>query len=269
MSKKKQIFKNIVNLIILFLSMELINILVKGIPEFSNIDLRLIFIFIVANSMGIKYGIVFAILSSISYIIQNYNGASYIDVIFLNTNNWLQIVVYLIFAIIIGLKHDKDSLKLKSLQDSIDDSKEKEETNKKMIELYKNELKEFNQVLLTHEKTYTQVSEFIQKLSNVKYDNEKISQLLKVMLNNDTCELTTMQSIHEHLDKEKLDIMNKNHIWINKNLKKELPCYIAPILLEDQDLAIIIWKCDFEQMNIDYRNQIIGISKIIKYVLSH
>ena len=43
--------------------------------------------------------------------------------------------------------------------------------------------------------------------------------------------------------------------------------FIAPISIQNQDLVIVIWKCSFEQMNNDYRNQIIGITKIVKYVL--
>lgn len=269
MNKKKFLLKNIMNLIILFLSTELINIILKEVPEFSNIDIRLIFIFIVANSMGMKYAIVSAILASALYIMQTYSGVLDISIIFLNTNNWLQVVIYLIFAIIIGLKHDKDNLKINSLNNSIDEFKEKEETNIKKIEAYENELKEFNQLLLTHKKTYIQVSDFIQQIDSVKHDNTKISTYLKEILDNDTCEFTNIQTIKKYLDTINMTTVGKDHILINKDLNKEQPCYIAPISIESQDLAIVIWKCDFEQMNTDYRNQIIGIAKIIKYILSH
>ena len=269
MKNKKQILKNIMNLIILLLSMELINIIVTEVPEFRNIDLRLVFIFIVANSMGMGYGIISATVSSVLYILQGTTNLSDISIIFLNTNNWLQIVIYLAFAIIIGLKHDKDNLKLDSLKNTIDESKEKEESNNKKIELYEAELKEFNQILLTHKATYIQISEFIEKLNSVKTENTKISELLKEILNNNSCELTNVQTIKKYLDTEKLAIIDKNHIWVNNNLDEEQPMFIAPISIENQDLVIVIWKCQFEQMNMDYRNQIIGIAKIIKYVLSH
>ena len=58
MKNKKTVLKNIMNLIVLLLSMELINIIVTEIPEFRNIDLRLVFVFIVANFMGMGYGII-------------------------------------------------------------------------------------------------------------------------------------------------------------------------------------------------------------------
>lgn len=266
---KKKLLKNIMNLIILFLSTELINIILKEIPEFSNIDLRLIFIFIIANSMGMKFGIVSAILASILYIMQTYSGVLDTSIIFLNTNNWLQVVIYLAFAIIIGLKHDKDNLKINSLNNSIDEYKEKEELNNKKIESYERELKEFNQLLLTHKKTYIQVSELLQQIDSVKNDNTKISNYLKAILDNDTCEFTNIQTIKKYLETKNMTTVGKDHIWINKDLNKEQPCYISPISIGSQDFAIVIWKCDFEQMNTDYRNEIIGIAKIIKYVLLH
>lgn len=266
---KKKVLKNIVNLIILLLSTELINIILKEVPEFSNIDFRLIFIFIIANYMGMKFGIVSAILASVLYIIQTYSGVLDPSIIFLNTNNWLRIAIYLAFAIIIGLKHDKDNLKINSLNNIIDEYKEKEELNNKRIVSYENELKEFNQVLLTHKNTYIQVSKFIQQIVSVKHDNTKISNYLKSILDNETCEFTNIQTIKKFLDNGNMTTVGNEHIWINKELSNEEPCYIAPISIESQDFAIVIWKCNFEQMNTDYRNQIIGISKIMKYVLSH
>ena len=267
--KKKKILKNIINLIILFLSTELINILLKEIPELNNIDLRLVFIFIIANYIGTKYGVVAAILASIIYILQNYSGVLDVSIIMLNTNNWLQIAIYLAFAIIIGLKHDKDNLKINSLNNSIDEYKEKEEVNNKKIQAYEDELKEFNQVLLTHKKTYFQVSNFLHQIDLVKYDNKKISNYLKDILDNETCEFTNIQSIEKFLDNRSMTTVGEEHIWINKDLSEEKPCYIVPISIESQDYAVVIWKCKFEQMNTDYRNQIIGIAKIIKYALSH
>lgn len=269
MKDKKQIFKNIVNLILLLLSLELINIIISEIPGFSNIDLRLISIFIIAISMGMKYGIIAAIASSVFYILQVTPNLSDISIIFLNTNNWLQIVIYLVFAIIIGLKHDKDKLKVDTLKNSIDDLKEKEKSNDKKIEVYEKELKEFNQVLLTHKKTYVQVSEFIQQIDSIKHDNTKISNYLKSILDNETCEFTNIQKVEKFLDNSNMITVGNEHIWINKELNDEKPCYIAPISVVSQDFAIVIWRCDFEQMNNDYRNQIIGIVKILKYVLLH
>lgn len=267
--EKKKVLKNIVNLIILLLSTELINIILKEVPEFSNIDLRLIFIFIIANYMGMKFGIVSAILASVIYIMQTYGGILDTSIIFLNTNNWLQVAIYFAFAIIIGLKHDKDNLKINSLNNSIDEYKEKEELNNKRIETYEKELKEFNQVLLTHKKTYVQVSEFIQQIDSIKHDNTKISNYLKSILDNETCEFANIQKVEKFLDNSNMITVGNEHIWINKELNDEKPCYIAPISVVSQDFAIVIWRCDFEQMNNDYRNQIIGIVKILKYVLLH
>ena len=269
MKDKKQIFKNIVNLILLLLSLELINIIISEIPGFSNIDLRLISIFIIAISMGMKYGIIAAIASSVFYILQVTPNLSDISIIFLNTNNWLQIVIYLVFAIIIGLKHDKDKLKVETLKDARDDLKEKEKSNDKKIEVYEKELKEFNQVLLTHKQTYIQVAEFIKKIESAKEDYTRINVLLKEVLDNDNCELTTFQSINTFLNPEKIEILDKEHIWVNRNLEKEQPMFIVPISIVEKEMAMVIWKCRFEQINMDYQNQIIGVANIIKYVLTH
>lgn len=267
--KNKQIIKNILNLIILFLGIELIGRILSGIPEFKNIDFRLFFIFIIADYMGMKYGIVSAILASLTYIMQNFGDATDMSIIFLNTNNWLRMVIYIVLAVIIGLKHDKEMLKIESYEHSIDELNEKEKIVEKKVELYEKELKEFNEILLTNRNGYMQIAGFIEEFNNVKNDELKTKELLQSVLNNETCELKSMQDISKYIDNEKIDIMSKEKIWINRKLDKDLPNYIAPISTNDQNLAIVIWNCPFEQMNIEYRNRIIGIANIISYVLVH
>ena len=269
MKEKNKIIKNVVNLVILLLSTELIHIIINEIPEFGNIDLRLIFIFIVANYMGMTYGIFAALLSSVLFIVQSNTNLTDISIIFLNTNNWLQIVIYLAFSIVIGLKHDKDSRKQNSLNNQIEEYKEKEESNYQKIEAYEKELKEFNQELLTHEKTYLQVAELIKEVNNSKGDNSKITEILKVFLNNNSVELLHIEDIDKYINKTALNKLKKEGVWINKDLDDTKPAYIAPIFANNMELAIVVWKCSFEQMNNNYRNQLIGTAKILYFVLEH
>ena len=81
--------------------------------------------------------------------------------------------------------------------------------------------------------------------------------------------MTTFQSINTFLNPEKIEILDKEHIWVNRNLEKEQPMFIVPISIVEKEMAIVIWKCRFEQINMDYQNQIIGVANIIKYVLTH
>ena len=41
---------------------------------------------------------------------------------------------------------------------------------------------------------------------------------------------------------------------------------MAPVIKKEK-FALVVWKCDFEQMNVEYRNQIIGIAEIIKQLI--
>ena len=116
---KNKILKNIFNLVILFLSTELLKNILSGIPDLAIIDIRIIFILIIANYLGMKYGIASAILASISYVVQEYFKVNDISVIFLNTNNWIPIAIYILFSIVIGLKTDKNNAKLANLENKI------------------------------------------------------------------------------------------------------------------------------------------------------
>ena len=267
---KNKILKNIFNLVILFLSTELLKNILSGIPDLAIIDIRIIFILIIANYLGMKYGIASAILASISYVVQEYFKVNDISVIFLNTNNWIPIAIYILFSIVIGLKTDKNNAKLANLENKKEKKNDKEaETNSK-IELYEKEIKELNQMLIVHDSSYIQVSKFIEKLKKNYDDIKKTNSLLKKTLKNSTCELITLEELNNksnnYFNDEIIKIVEKEKIFINKELKKSLPFYMAPVIKKEK-FALVVWKCDFEQMNVEYRNQIIGIAEIIKQLI--
>lgn len=268
---KNKILRNIFNLVILFLSTELLKNLLSGIPDLGIIDIRIMFILIISNYLGMKYGIASAILASVSYAIQEYLKVNDTSVIFLNTNNWIPIVIYIVFSIVIGLKTDKNNAKLANLENEITQKKAKEAESNSKIELYEKEIKELNQILIVHDSSYIQVAKFIQEWNKNFNDMTKINSILKKTLKNNTCGLITIEELNNKsnnfLNDAKLKEIEKEKIWINKELKESLPFYIALVTKgEKEKLALVVWKCDFEQMNIEYRNQIIGISELIRYL---
>lgn len=265
---KKKVLKNAINLVILFLCTEVIDIFLSKIPELSSYDIRIVFILIISSSLGMRYGLVAAILVSVSYVVQTYGQVGDINVIFLNTNNWIPIVIYVVFSIIVGLKRDKDDVKMANLENEIEQKNSRElEVNEKIIK-YEDEIKELNKILMIHNQSYIQVSNFMKELEKNKDNVDKINSLLKTTLKNDTCELVRI----EEIDKQISDLIyekeiKKEKIWVNKKLKIGKPFYMAPISINGiEKMAIIIWECDFKQMNNEYKNQIIGISEIIKFV---
>lgn len=76
------------------------------------------------------------------------------------------------------------------------------------------------------------------------------------------------QKTNDIITYEKIKEVEDKKIWINTQLEEDVPFYIAPVFISKNEImAIVIWKCDFEQINTEYRNQIIGISEIMKYIL--
>lgn len=269
---KNKKLKNIINLIILFLSAEVIKNFLSGMPDLKSLDIRMIFILIVSNYLGMKYGVVSAILASISYIVQEYGQIHDVNVIFLNTNNWVPIIIYIVFSIIVGLKTDKDNLKVASLENEIKQRSDREIEENEKIMRYEKEIKELNQILMVHNSSYIQASQFIKQLDKSRNNIKSINILLRKFLKNDSCEFLTMEELNMKssnlIDDNKINMMKKEKIWINKELKDSLPFYIAPVIINQEDkMFIAVWKCEFEQMTTEYKNQIIGISEIAKYVL--
>ena len=269
LKSRKQTIKNIFNLLILFLCMEVSKNLIAVMPELKILDMRLIFILIVSNYMGMKYGIASAFLASTSYIMENYGQMSELRVIFLNTNNWIPIAIYLILSIIVGLKSDKDSYKLRRCESDIKQLNREVRIANDKIERYENEIKEFNQILMTHNHSYITVSKFINGLEEYMNGNNNIDDLLKETLDNNSVEFIKMEELNKKLnryfDANRFRKMKKEKIWINKNLEERLPCYVAPVILSENEIfTIVIWECELEQLNTAYRNKLLGIASITK-----
>ena len=75
---------------------------------------------------------------------------------------------------------------------------------------------------------------------------------LKDILDNETCEFTNIQSIEKFLDNRSMTTVGEEHIWINKDLSEEKPCYIVPISIESQDYAVVIILTSLMQMKRTY-----------------
>ena len=271
MKNKSKVLKNIVNVIILFLCAEVLQNFLIGIPELSKFDFRLIFILIVSGYFGMKYGIASAVLVSISYFVQEFRQGFELDVLFLNTNNWIPLVSYVLFSIIIGLKTDKDNLKISNLSKEIEQKNNKEVENNEKVTKYEKEIKELNQILMVHDNSYIQVSKLIKEIEENRNELAKINRILRKNLKNSSCELIKLEELKEKtnqlIDDKKIREMEKNKIWINKKLEKDLPFYMVPVYIsQSEKMVLVLWKCEFEQMNVEYKNQIIGISEIVKYI---
>ena len=269
----RKVLKKILSLVILFLTEEILNYLLLGMPELKNLDLRLIFVLIISSYFGIKYGIISSILVGISYFIQKYMQGYELSILMLNTNNWIPAVIYIAFSIIIGLKTDKDNLKIKDLRNEIKNKNDKEIEQKEVIQKYEDVIRQLNQTLIIHDKSYIQVAKILRLMEKSRNNISKTNRILKIILKNSSCELLDItnnnEKISRFLDDKKINIMMKNKIWINKKLEEGLPFYMIPIYINTKEkLLLVVWKCEFEQMNTEYRNQIIGISEIVKFIFT-
>ena len=75
--------------------------------ELQFVDVRVIFIAISALIFGKKYSISAALLCSIASVLQALTNGYRWYVLFFHVNNWIPIVIYIVFAIVIGTYSDR------------------------------------------------------------------------------------------------------------------------------------------------------------------
>ena len=97
----------IISLLVLFFVVELYTNFMEVASELQFVDVRVIFIAISALIFGKKYSISAALLCSIASVLQALTNGYRWYVLFFHVNNWIPIVIYIVFAIVIGTYSDR------------------------------------------------------------------------------------------------------------------------------------------------------------------
>lgn len=103
--------------ILLFVLICVYTSVVRTNSELQYIDFRLLFVVIASVFWGMQYGLMAAILSSITAVTQSILGGTKWYVIFFHIDNWIPVATYFVTSILLGMYHDSHSKAEDELRD--------------------------------------------------------------------------------------------------------------------------------------------------------
>ena len=288
---KSNIIK-VIELVIGYILMEVLNNLTSTTSQFSFIDFRLLFVVLLGTLHGLNIGIVAAILASISLTLGFMNDGAMWTVLVFNVDNWLPYAAYLIAGAISGYTRDKRANDYTYLKEEWIDL---DSRYKFLNEVYNSSLqnkKQFKKQIISYRDSFGRIFEITKKLNTTLPEAIFKEALLALedILENHTISIYSVEkdskfgrlrvcskkilntapksfnlSKYEHL----LDGIKSKKVWKNTELRPSYPDYVFPIYTEDGTLAllVIVNKVTHEQMAMYFENLLKIVCSLIEVAL--
>ncbi len=260
---------------------ELYNIYASGSVQFRMIDIRLVFVVLMATVYGTSIGMITSFLMIASLVFAYYRQGSNALLIFYDPGNWIPFILLMVTAAVCGYvkqKNDEDVGFVKEENETIS------EENRFVSSLY-NEAMEYKNIykqdLIGSRDGFARIFEVVQRLSTT-VPEEIFAQSIPVMedvLNNKSIAIYTIndksarfarlnvasESISSKLRKsinldeyrKVFETLQKNEVWFNTDVEEGFPSYIAGIKSDNTiTVLIMIYHVEYAQIGTYYTNLI-------------
>lgn len=282
----------VIELVIGYLLMELLNRLTSTTSQFIFVDFRLLFVVLLGTLHGLNVGIAAAVLASISLTLGFMNDGADWTMLIYNVDNWLPYAAYLITGAITGYTCDKRANEYTYLKEEWVDL---DARYKFLNEVYNSSLQNKNQFkkqIISYRDSFGRIFEITKRLNTVLPEAIFKEALLALedILENQTISiysvvenskfgrlrvsskkiLNTAPKSFDLTKHDKLvDELRAEQVWKNTEMIPSYPDYVYPIYSEEGSLAllVIVSKVTHEQMAMYFENLLKIVCSLIQEAL--
>jgi len=288
--KKKILFKTILPYIENVLSF----IIVAFLSEYAKthgvemlIDLKLAYIIVIGTVYRSKQVSISVVLSCLLFIFENKGIGHDIVSLIYNINTLVHFSLYIFVGTVLGYATDNRIIELENKEDEIDEIKEKfnflyemhnesKIVRKELQEQILNTEDSFGKIYnitsqldaLEPEKVFSQTVGVIEEIMKAKdvfiFSVAKGQYYLRLISNSKESHINISKSIKVSEYPEIKELIDTKEIFVNRQLKEELPMMMAPIVVKDTVVAIVaIYTMEFESMALYKQNLFKVITNLI------
>lgn len=261
--------------------MELLNRLLQNSVQFRMIDVRLLYVVLMSSVYGMKAGSIAAILSCISLAGAYFSRGIGAVMLFYQPDNWLPFILFLTAAAVCGLTRDRREEEKQSLSDRIEELGRENAYTDALYEEAIRYKREYRENLMRSRDGFGRIFDVVQKLAASEptkiygaavgvmedvldsdsvaiysiSETEKGYARLEVSSRKLTATLKKSVRLADYPEISR--ILGENQVWVNRQLRKDLPAFAAGIYAEgDLRVVICIYEAEYGQMNSYYVNLI-------------
>ena len=237
---------------------------------FSVVDYRLLFVAIMGNVHGIRFGVLAALLACVHYALAWTSQGQELYMLLYNADHWLPLGCYMLCGALFGYLHDKGR---EQLAMSVRERKELEAQNEFLQTLYHRAYEDRNQLqeqVMHFRDSYGRIYHITRELDTLQPEQVFLSTLgvLEDTMQNRSVAIyacggtspfirlvvhsRSMKKLPRSLNLEDLSDMaqclREGRVFANKALLSGCPAYAAPVMHEGRLYAILmLWEVPFEK----------------------
>lgn len=291
--KKHSFVIKMIELVLGFILMELLNRVTGTTIQFRYIDFRLLYIVLLGTIHGMKTGLVAAAFASVSLLAAMIGGHSNWNAVIYDIDTWLPYVFYFLLGAVTGYVKDR----LRSENEFLTEEKAKlEEKYILLNEFYVSALQnkdKYKMQIMSYRDSFGRLFDITKSLDSTMVDevfNQALYALEGILDNHSVCiyridkemrfgrlivcskEIVNVadKSINLSSLERMLDKFETEELWVNRDRLLGYPEYAVPIYHDGRPLALIaLQKASYEQMAVYYENLVKIICGLIKISLVH
>ncbi len=279
----------IIELILGAVLVELYYLFASESVQLRMIDVRLLFVVLIATVYGTSMGTVAAFIETILLFYSNYKQGTTGLVIFYDAGNWIPYVLLFVTAAVCGyVKQKRD--------DDISFATEEIETlrseNESMSIMYRDAIEyknQYRQELIGSRDGFGKIFDVVQKLSNTVPEkifaesipvmeevldnrsiaiytiNDKDARFARLIASSEPVNGMLKKSINLNSYREVIDTIREKDIWFNSAMTEDLPMYAAGIKADgDISVLIMVYRVDYVQISTYFANLIRILSGLME-----
>lgn len=281
----------ILEILLSFLLMEFLITLTGDSLQFRFIDIRLLFVVIIGIIHGIRAGVIAALLACLSIIFAYVSMHVDWRAVVYNVNSWLPFVSYLLAGAVTGYLRDKND-------SALEFARQKSEAQEKhysfLYDLYNQTLghkDQYKSQLISYRDSFGRVYEVTRRLDRLVPDAifQQAVQILEDTIGSTSIAIYTVDgagafarlavssagladklgrsiSISEYA--ELFSNLQKDQVWVNRQLLEKYPFFGVPVYNSDALVAVVMaYEVPYDQKSSAGANQFQVISGLIQAAL--
>ncbi|MDD3339441.1 MAG: hypothetical protein PHS82_11355 [Lachnospiraceae bacterium] len=271
-------------LVLGFFAVEWINRLMGTSVQFSLVDVRLIFIVIMATAYGVNAGLAAAVLEGASIVLSYWTEGMDWKVLFYEPANWLVFIWYMVIGAVCGYIRNKKNNEINFLQREQTLLEEKYQFINQTYEDTLRNKSQYRKQIIGFRNSFGKIFQVTKRLDNIMPDKifDEALSVLEELLENKSIAIFSVcgggkfarldvasRLINQYIPKTvilseyayAMDKLKAGEVWKNADMQEGYPIYLAGIIRDEQLMAIIaVYEAEYDQMGMYYANliQILG-----------
>lgn len=277
--KDRTFFRELVENLLLFGLITLINVGSSDWSDIRFIDVKLLYVVIIAISFGMRQGVVATVMASLAYLVRLYFSEVDLTYIAYSVDTWIPFIIYGLAGAVVGYITDKKNDRLENQEEEYSNLNEKYDFLKNMYQevlIIKNQLQK--QILISKD-SLGHIYEITEKLDDTR-PRTVMFRTVKVVEETMECESVAiyvragkyssygrlmacsgniakeMSASINFADYKMMEsVLNKNEIFVNTELFINYPSFAMPVFDGDNIVAVVaIYNLDPDKFTVYYKN---------------